>query len=123
MKIKEIVKKLQWCDPKLPIVFDFVGCYPTTIESWRGIYADPAIGWSHDRLDKYNCPTVEQFLEEIYKATETDKRYQGWKGGWYQFNSEQELMVDNPGQYTLTRIVGVDVNGYQATLITQRDED
>lgn len=115
MKVGELKNILNKLDKNKKVVFDFCDCIPTTIDSWRGIYAEPALGWKiHGYAD---TPTVDQLLTELNIAT-NGKPYGGWKGGLYAFNDDSKLHVDNPGRCSYTEISGVDHEGYLVVLLT-----
>lgn len=120
MNIGEIKNALKNADPTAQVFYNFTNCYPTKVDSWRGIYADPAIGWrsSEDWRAGENIPTVRDFLQELDAAIEPGREYTGWKGGQYSYDENSQLHVDNPGRYTCTEIIRVDISGLRVTLIT-----
>ena len=86
------------------VVFDFASVIPTHLDSWRGDYSHLALGCRFlDPCEDY--PTAEEFLTELKSAV--GKTYQGWKGGRYVMTEKTPVWVDNPGNYTCTRITGI----------------
>ena len=121
MNIGEIKHALKGAEKNAQVFFDFTNCVPTTVHSWRGIYAEPAIGWRSTESMRAgdSVPTVESFLRELNIAIEPDREYAGWKGGSFSYDDNSPLHVDNPGMYTCTEIVRIAVNEYRVTLITE----
>jgi len=111
LTINEILKTLREVEKpyETKVYFDFASCVPSDVDSWRGIYAEPAIGW--DAVSYSNAPTVEKLIAELEKAID-GRTYLGWKGGEYSYNGDQTLHVDNSGEYTSTEISRVEVKDY-----------
>ena len=119
MDIKTIKKYLAAAKAETPVYFDFCNCVPTGISSWRGIYSEPAIGWSPTGYSgSGEAPTVKDFLDELGVAT-SGKIYTGWKGGGYSYNEDDTLHVDNRGESTNTEIISVEIGEYQVILHTR----
>ena len=122
MKIKTIKNLLSLADKNIPVIFDFCGCVPTTVSSWRGVYREPAIGWAATGYSGGGDQiTVEEFLAELEKAT-SGKVYIGWKGGEFTYTNENTLHVDNPGEWTSTEITAVEVGEYSVILHTKIED-
>ena len=113
MRIKEILSALENVDSTKYIYFDFCKLNPTVIDSWRGSYNLPAIGFT-DREAK----TVAEFITELNTAI-SGKLYHGYKGGEYLFNAYQDLYVDNYGIFSETMVTGVKDKGYCVILCTE----
>jgi len=94
-----------------------LGCVPTTIDSWRGNYAEPALGWSPAGYTKdvVEYPTVKSLISELEKAI-GGRVYEGWKGGEYQYNGDEPLHIDNPGDCTNTAISHVEVRDWKVVI-------
>jgi len=102
--------------------FDFGRVIPDGIDSWRGIYAELAVGY------KIAAPseqlTVKDFLEVLRGAN--GETFQGYKGGDFTMDEYTEVHVDNYGEYTDTHIVGIalsrEIDGkvYSATIETRQ---
>lgn len=122
MTIDEVLNELQRVKQDVEITFDFCGCFPTTVDSWRGIYAEPAIGWGKLDYVKFDKrPTVADVVKELKKAID-GRLYAGWKGGDFSYTGESQLHVDNPGEYTLTELVRVEDCDWQVILHTERED-
>jgi hypothetical protein len=46
MTIGDVLNSLKHAKPDIAVRFDFGGVSPTKIDSWRGVYAEPALGFS-----------------------------------------------------------------------------
>lgn len=97
MTLGEMISTLSRKDQNASIRYDFVHFYPTTIESWRGVYAELAIGYSNvpDPEEGY-VPIVAQFLAKLKEAV--GKEYHGWKGGEYIMHENTPMHVANSGE-------------------------
>ncbi len=115
MKIGEIKEALKDVDKERTIRFDFGFLSPSTIDSWRGNYANPAIGYAMDE----HC-TVQKFLDELYLAT-SGKLYYGYKGGEFTFSDDCILWVDNYGQFSETAIHDITVLSHVVIIETKHD--
>ena len=114
LTIGQILALLKECEQDASVYYDFALTNPTTIESWRGAYRLPALGYGGD-----TCITVEMLISEI-ELSISGKIYEGWKGGDYVFNRSQTLHVANPGQSDGdTCISGVTVTPYRVILDTK----
>lgn len=119
-KLKEILRTAK---PEQCVFFDFCNCRPTTIDSWRGIYAHPALGWtptgySANEIDASKRTTVKALLNELEKGT--SDCYSGWKGDDYCYHDESLLHIDNSGDNTGTEIDYVTVGDLYVTIHTKR---
>lgn len=97
------------------VYFDFGYTVPTTWASWRGIYAELAIGWSEPNA-KVKAPTVSAFLAACRACV--GQAFEGWKGGDFVMGLHTPVWVANPGDANNTAIVGVQDLGYRAILRT-----
>lgn len=120
MNIGTIKKYLAVADKSVTVYFDFCGCMPTEIASWRGTYDEPAIGWCATGDGK--APTVKEFIAELEVAT-SGKVYTGWKGGNFTYTESSTLHVDNRGESTNTEIIAVEVGEYDVIIHTRKQED
>jgi hypothetical protein len=123
MKIKELLKILREAKQDISVYFDFCSCVPTTVGSWRGIYAEPALGWQASGYsgNVKNHPTVASLILELEKAID-GREYTGWKGGEYSYSEESELHIDNNGDCTNTEISHITNNGWSLTIHTKYKE-
>ena len=103
------------------VYYDFCNCVPTKIDSWRGIYAEPALGWCDiGRSGDGTNITVSQLLDELKKATD-GRTYHGWKGGEYSYNDKSPLHIDNPGDYSDTFITEIIDYDYCIIIYTSKE--
>lgn len=122
MKIGELIQRLKMAEKQdAEVWFDFAGCVPTTVDSWRGIYAEPALGWkptgySVTPHDHGNSITVAMLIAELEGCI--GREYTGWKGGEYTYTKGDTLHIDNPGDCTHTELSRVEDLGYAVILHT-----
>jgi len=122
MNIGQIKEELKKADPTHSVYFSFACCAPTTVNSWRGIYAEPAIGWAPTGYSgTADAPTVSVLLKELEDATD-GREYTGWKGGEYRYRDSHPLHVDNPGDSTYTKIERVELKAWCVVLHTVNEE-
>jgi hypothetical protein len=117
MTIGEVIDALEKASPNLPVYFDFGGIAPTDVDSWRGIYAEAALGF-RDVGRVGSLPTAAELLEELRESID-GRSYTGWKGGEYTYDRSTPLHIDNPGCYTCTALVGVEADEYRVLLRTE----
>lgn len=127
LTLGQIIEKLEKIEPtygeeKKPkeVDYDFGTAVPTTLDSWRGSYAELALGY---RLSGYdNGPdhfankTVESLLSELKSAI--GKTFEGWKGGDFVMSNDTPVWVANPGNSGNTGIIDVIDNGYRVIIMT-----
>lgn len=104
----ELIRGLRVCNPQARVRFDFTNCIPTRIAAWRGVYAEPALGWQpsgYTQLVK-EYPTVASLLLELEDSL--TKIYEGWKGGEFSYSPDSPVHVDNEGDCTITHLVGLE---------------
>lgn len=123
----DLIDELEKCDlsdlssgEKKGIAFDFGSAIPTTVDSWRGSYAELAIGYrlsGYDNDDQHFSDSYAvDFLEHL-KST-IGKTFDGWKGGEYTMSKSTPVWVSNPGNAGSTAVVGVLDAGWQIVIIT-----
>lgn len=105
------------------VSFDFGSAEPTTLDSWRGVYSELALGY---RLTGYDAPDQEKnhfstcradkLLEELKSAI--GKEFTGWKGGEFTMNEDTPVWVSNPGNGSRTGVVGVLDETWQIVILT-----
>lgn len=122
MTIGEVLDKLSGVSDDIHVRFDFGGVAPTTINSWRGIYAEAAIGFSSGKYGDERS-TVGALRKRLLDAIQPGTTYGGWKGGEYQYSKDTPLHVDNRGCYTNTELVRVQVQEWQVVLHTEFDDN
>jgi hypothetical protein len=102
-------------EPK-SVRFNFGSLVPTDFASWRGVYAEIALGYGmqgYDGDDK--APTLAEFIEQV-RAT-IGSTYEGWKGGDFTMTEDTPVWIDNPGNYTNTMLVDIQDDKYSVTLL------
>jgi hypothetical protein len=116
MTIGEVLDAIKHAKDDAIVRFDFGGVSPTKVDSWRGVYAEAAIGFTDG---EYGAPyaTVKMFREEL-EAAIGGRTHSGWKGGDYSYSRRTPLHVDNRGNCSNTEIERVEVEEYQVILHT-----
>jgi len=99
------------------VCFDFCGMAPTILLSWRGVYAELALGYERE----YPYPTISNVIRELKSGV--GKTYEGYKGGSFAMGRSTPVWVDNWGQSSQTAIIDVLDNKYYAVLITGYQKD
>jgi len=103
MSLGELIYALRQHNPEAKVFFEFGGISPGDVDSWRGDYAQLALGWKADRDG--DPRTVAQLLENLTEAI--GKEFEGYKGGIYMMRESTQVWVDRPGEYTSTALVRV----------------
>ncbi len=124
MNIKQVIEKLKQAPADHRVYFSPLRCVPTTVDSWRGIYAEPALGWEPSgysgNVKEY--PTVASLIAELERAID-GRIYTGWKGGEYSYTENHTLHIDNPGDCTSTEIKEITVGEYQVVIHLEELDD
>jgi hypothetical protein len=127
LTLGQLIQKLEKCEltygeenkPK-DVCFDFGSAVPTSLDSWRGVYAHLALGYELSGRDNnfrdFTSPNVKDLLSELKSAN--GKCFTGWKGGEYYMNKSTPVWVANPGGVGHTAIVDVYDDGINIVLIT-----
>ena len=102
------------------VYFDFGSAVPTDFNSWRGSYAEIALGYALTGYDSTGDKREAPKLSELIKATEEaiGTTYNGWKGGDYTMTKNTSVWVANRGNSDETGIVGVLDNDWNVVLLT-----
>ena|ERR1700761_3291315 len=116
----ELIEKLKQCRPDNEVSFDFGYLVPTTLDSWRGVYADLALGYEVFVYRGDRPQTTQELIEKCEQALQNS--YEGYKGGTYFMDEESKVWVDNWGQCTHTEIVDVVSNNWKTMLITRSSD-
>ena len=119
MTIGEVIDALEKAKPDAVVFFSFGGCDPTTIDSWRGIYSEAALGFK-DGGRGGESVKVEALLAELRKAID-GRTYTGWKGGDFTYSRSTPLHIDNPGCYTSTELFRIENDDWAVYLHTARE--
>ena len=77
--IGQVIEELKKMPQDFTIYFDFCGTIPDGIFSWRGIYAEAALGW---RENDYNIKrdTPKDLIGQLEDSID-GMEFDGWKGG------------------------------------------
>ena len=117
LSLGELILKLEAItDRNLLVCFDFCNASPTSLMSWRGIYAELCLGFTMDPTQI----TIGQLLVKLKGAI--GATYMGYKGGDYVMERTTPMWVANYGGSGSTAIVNVLTDGYQAILETRYRE-
>ena len=92
--------------------FDFGYFRPTNLDSWRGIYAELALGYSETEKDI----TVNELIKILKEAI--GKTYTGYKGGDFVMGKNTPIWVSNYSESPSTGIIGVKDLGWLIILQT-----
>lgn len=112
MTLGELVSTLKRKDPETSIKFDFVHFRPDgTIHSYRGDYAQIALGYGTD-----GDPKVGQILKLCEDAIYKD--FTGYKGGEYTTSEKTPVFVAKKDESDGTAVVDVQDHGWIVTLET-----
>lgn len=109
----DFIKKLKTLEQDKPIEFGFGGAVPTEFDSYRGYYAEIALGYE----GAYGTSAV--LVSELLEKAEAciGETFQGWKGGDFTMNEDTNLFVANSGNTSDTHITGVGTTEYGGYLI------
>ncbi len=105
------------------VCFDFGSAIPTVLASWRGSYAELALGYRLTRYDaadqdkgRFGDCFADKLLEELKGAI--GKTYEGWKGGDFVMDADTPVWVSNQGNADNTGVIGVLDKGFQLVILT-----
>jgi len=115
MTIGEVIDALEAANPESSVHFAFGHTTPTTVGSWRGIYADAALGWQED-----GGITVAELLKNLKESIDGEV-FHGWKGGKYTYNRDTTLHIDNPGDCSNTEIYRIERFPSSVVIHTHRE--
>jgi hypothetical protein len=110
--IKQVLDILKQAPSDAPVHYSYFRCVPTYVDSWRGIYAEAALGWAP--VEYKNQITAQELIKKLEYSL--DKIYTGWKGGDYCYNKHTPLHIDNRGECTNTEIDKITFNEYSVTI-------
>jgi len=119
LKLQPIINKQEGVkDDDLPhVVYDFEYLYPTTIDSWRGVYAELALDYSgYRRGDDKDKMRVTEFFVMLKDCL--GKTFEGYKGGDFTMNKHTPIWVANYGNAGRTGVIEVLDESYEVILVT-----
>lgn len=103
MTLGELIAQLESLDPEREVEFDFGYMEPTTFASWRGNYAELALGYGPSRFpEKVRVGKLLALCEAA-----DGKIMEGWKGGDYLMTRKTPVWIDNSGDFSSTKLVAV----------------
>ena len=117
LTLREVIDKLDSMDLMYDndkvknITFDFCMAYPTHVDSWRGSYSEPSIGFSFDE-----SMNAKDFLNELKDSV--GREVTGYKGGEFTLREDSYLWVDDYGRSTETGIFDVVDLGWKIIIRT-----
>ena len=122
MQLGLMIAKLEQIEQQhggdLPVQYDFGRTQPEDLDSWRGIYAELALGW---KVTQYGDEpmTVTKLLELLRSAR--GATFRGYKGGDYTMGDHTRVHMDNYGECTSTSIAMITTDSYSVTIHTQNE--
>ena len=121
MTLDEVIADLERAAGDVFVYIDFCSVAPTEIDSYRGSYDMPALGWAPTgHSGSHVAPTVDTLIRELKRALK--KPYEGWKGGTYRFRGGETLYIDDPGDYSSTFVSRVRDDGWRVMLEIERED-
>ncbi len=120
-KLEPIVKlqpaRIKEWDREAVVVYDFEYLFPTEFRSWRGSYAELALGFADYRRQPPAAPMpVTEFLAMCQKTV--GATFHGYKGGDYLMGKNTPVWVANWGNSGNTALVEVVDDDSQVILMT-----
>ena len=126
LSLGDLIKKLEEVrnnnshktgDDEPSVQFDFEDLFPTTLNSWRGVYAELALGFALEGED----PKIGPFIDMLKSAI--GMTFEGWKGGDYRMDEGTPVWVANPGHVGETAVFDVIDDGWRAIIVTGLRKD
>ena len=103
--IGELISMLEAFENQDAIVyFDFCRCFPTIVDSWRGVYAEAALGWEAEGELNATPKKAKELVDNLRMAASKKITFFGYKGGEYVYDMDTEIHIDNYGSCTHTEI-------------------
>jgi hypothetical protein len=88
-----LIGELEKSKPETLVEFIPFRLVPTSVQSWRGVYSEAALGYSAGIMK-----TAGELLANLKSAID-GREFTGWKGGDYTYTENTPLHIDNPGNY------------------------
>lgn len=123
MTLGQIIDALRLCDPAALVEYrgHIDGPAPVGLDSWRGIYAQLALGYVTDYNEHEEILTVADLLANCEAAD--GATFGGWKGGDYKMNRDTPVWVSNRGDYERTAILAIEPGDEVVVLRTASVEE
>lgn len=99
-------------DSARSVYFDFGGLVPHYFDSYRGFYDHLAITYHNAE-----APSVSDLLAKLKAAD--GQVFDGYKGGSFRMDRRSPVWVANHGNCDSTAIVGLMVEGWRVTILTE----
>jgi len=115
VRLQHLIDKLKSCKQDAPVRWDFGGLGVTHPDSWRGVYAELALGWTDSHSERFK--TVGELTKALEKCI--GQTFDGYKGGDFEMDMHTRVHCDNYGHCTNTSVVGVLDEDYVVTLETR----
>lgn len=106
MTLGQLRDALRALPPTAHVQYDRFGLYWRGLDSWRGSYAQPALGWCETPAPDGGS-TVAALIAEVDRAL-SGCSYGGWKGGEFSFDADSPVWIDKPGTTSKTYLVAVE---------------
>lgn len=116
LSIGQVIEALDQADPSVYVWFEFGALAPTHVMSWRGVYAEAALGFAQEP------PMPAGELLRILRESIDGREFTGYKGGEFSYTADTPLWVDNYGKCSNTGIKAVSVDEYSVMLKTEHDD-
>ena len=122
IRLGDLIAALERRPAEQWVIFDFGRLIPRKLASYRGYYAELALGYDDDWYGREprhgeGHVTVRALLIELRSAI--GKTFTGWKGGDYVMNERTPVWAANTGESPSTAIVGLAGCNYATVLATR----
>jgi hypothetical protein len=97
------------------VYFDFEYFFPTTIDSWRGIYSELALDIDSSRGGVKAMPVTK--FSKMLKNT-VGKTFTGYKGGEFVMGKHTPVWVANYGNSGNTAVIDIIDKEYKVIIMT-----
>ncbi len=115
--IGALIDLLKSAKPETKVFFDFPSFQvPTSVESYRGHYDRPALGYRKGDWGDSD-PTAQELINGLTAAI-SGAAFEGWKGGTFYYNSSDILFVAQRGETSDVLVTGLIDEGYKAIIRT-----
>lgn len=113
LSLGELIAKLEATrrEDDKDVWFDFENARPTDFDSYRGIYAELAIGFKFE-----GRMLLSDFIESAKSCV--GQTFEGYKGGEYTMSLDTPVWVANYGNSGSTAVVGVFDEGCRTIILT-----